>query len=735
MSHPSSTASAAPGAADITVESSLTIALARDLGEFDLPTRLRNWAERAGIKTLGGLAAHSPGSLLEQRNLGRKSVAEARAFIEDATGLRWEELASKLAATSLALEPVSSGLRRHSWDALRTSLAPEHRLLLLDNMPLPVRVRNFAVKAELRTLGELAEVSHGQLVEAPNLGRTSIAELPNTICDYLDALAGSASFVAEGLLECFKRMVEPLEIMLRIIATRRSGLGGAPMTLQELGDVFGITRERIRQLEQKSCEQLARHPWSMEARRRIESVLQNGAVPFDVLAQDPWWSAACAQPAVVAFILEHVLEIAVHVVELDESLWLSRHQEDVMAKAFSELIAEARTAAFPASLDTFTAMAEQRAAPFGPRVAAAFLEELKGRMQLEEEEGRSRVLAFGDTRAARLLAILRAAPEPMHVDELSHQLGVRFGSLPDEVLHFRRGYLGLRQHFPDFERWRALLAPVTVRLIQELGPERQWYCGELLDELREQFDIPDWLTVFGLASLLKGETALRYLGRQRVVLADHQDNDRRIYVHEALVQLLLDAGEPMTKAALIEKLDQKLGISQYGTVVFMRPQFVRLDDELIGLLARDVPGGTSAIIAAGDLLESVLERHGRGLSEFHAHEHIAALSADHSTWSVPLAVSVLRSDGRFRLSQNGAVGLAAWESTRVPTRLELVRSAVEEAGGRVAVATIMALVLRTYGQHLARSTLISLAMNVGAGVDGEWVTKKDLIPEDAVVDR
>jgi hypothetical protein len=293
------------------------------------------------------------------------------------------------------------------------------------------------------------------------------------------------------------------------------------------------------------------------------------------------------------------------------------------------------------------------------------------------------------------------------------------------VIYFRRGYIGLRKHFPDFEQWQKRLAPEATRIVEELGPERQWYCGELLDELRERHDIPGWLTAFGLAALIEAEGALRYLGRLRVALPGNPDNESRLFVHEAIEKLLQDAGEPVPKSVLLARLDKKLGVSAFAlTQVFTRPQFVRVDADRIGLLARDVPGGASAIAEAGDHLEAVLARRDRGLSEHHAHAEVIGLSRDHASWSCPLMVSVLHADGRFRFNQSGAIGLATWDSTRVATRLELLRNALDESGGRVSVDAVVARIEAHYGESPTRAVLGGIANHVGASIDGDWIERR-----------
>ena len=695
--------------------------LARPLSELDLPTRMENWAAAAGYTTFADLIRHSPSELMAVRNLGRKSVRDTRAIVERVTGRRWEELVENEGQATTeggALLPTTP------WDVMRTALTDRQRAIRLDDMDLSTRLKTFVAREKLETLGDLASVTRAVLMATPNLGRTTVADLPGLVAKHLQAVANPPSYTEESLLECFKAVVQPLDSMLRIIATRRSGLGGEPVTLKELGEMFGVSRERIRQLEARVCEQLGRQSWTTDARRRVELALVHGAVRTETLGQDPWWAAACESPSVVDFLVEHVLGTDAQVIELFGTTWLSRSKANVIEEAFVSLVSESETIPCPTAFATFDPRIAQKAEGFGPEVAAHFKEELKARMQVEGEPGQERVLAFGDTRNSEALAILRSASAPMHVDEVERRMGRRLGAMPEEILYFRRGYIGLRQHFPDFEGWKERLVPAAVRLVEELGPERQWYCGEILDELREQQDLPDWLTAFCLAALIKASGALRYLGRLRVVLPGGEEPDTRVYVHDALEELLRAAGEPMLRTELQAKLSQRIGTSEYGNLVFQRPQFVRVDAERIGLLSRDVPGGPGAIAEAGDHVEALLARRDRGLSDVHVHHAIVGLSKAHATWTIPLAMSVLRSDGRFRLSQSGAVGLASWESTRVPTRLELVRSALEEAGGRVSVEAVLARIEAHYGARPPRGSLISFVMNVGAGMEGEWIVKK-----------
>ncbi|MEZ4444949.1 MAG: AAA family ATPase [Polyangiaceae bacterium] len=694
------------------------------LERLDLPTRLANWTERNNIKTVRELAAIAPQDLLAARNLGRKSVTAARQLIEAVAQCAWEDVAAA-ARPGAAPPSLEAAARANDWDAARIALSDEQRATPLDEIELPARVRGYATREELVTLGDLADRSRAQLLSAKNVARRSVAGLPALLVSHFEQREHEEGLAEAGLLESFKGLLRDLDTMDRIILTRRSGLGGEVDTLQELGDTFGVTRERIRQLQQRACQRIASRPWGRVVRERIGSVLAEGAVLLDDLGQLTWWEGASDNEDVLRFVVEGLLDNVAYVVEYDETLWLSRHPSSTIEAAVADVAEKAEAVALPAPKSVLDTIAASAVSTLGPRLGARVVAQLESRMQLSDE---GLVVALGTGRREEVLGILRASPEPMHIDDIFSRIGRRV-RLPDEVIYFARGTVGVRQHFPDFDRWRDELVPRMVELVTSLGPERQWSCLELHEALRDERDLPDWLTPHGLAALVKDSGALNYLGRLRVALPGAPDGDERIYVHVALEELLRDAGEPVPKDELVTKLRARVPVSDIALMgVFNRPQFVRVDDERIGLLDRDVPGGDDAIAEALDHIEAVLTRRDRGLSAHHVHQELIDLSPDHSQWTEPMATSVLRNEGRFRFSQSGAVGLASWESTRVPPRFELVRRAIDEADGVVTVAAVLARIEAHYGTAISRPSLIGFAHKLGASVDGEWIRRHPASP-------
>ncbi len=698
--------------------------LATPLSAIKLPTRMITWATAKEIRTLGELARWHPRDLASERNMGRTSIAQTREEIERITRKKWEDLAAGGPTTpdsesdTLAVRFAEAVSAEH-WDRLRAALTDEQRAYALADLDLPARVLTYVANQKLETLGQLAEKSRDELDASSNLGRASIRELVHVIAGHAERLRTDEELAETGLLESFRSIVQTLSPVPRTVVTRRSGLAGVPDTLQEVGAALGFTRERARQLEARECTDMARRPWASRVRRRIAEALGDGMVAVEALRGDGWWYAATQAPDVVRFVVEDVLEAA-HIVVVDEAPWLATQGQGVVDAAAQQVRREAAALVLPCPIGAAREVVDRIAGPFGAAFAAALWIELEERLQTDGE----RIVAIGNDRRAEVLAILRASPEPMRIDDVYARTGRRV-RIPEEAILFKRGTIGLKQHFPDFEDWAKRLVPRAEALVEEQDPERQWSCTEILDELREEQDIPEWLSPWGLAALIRAGSRLQYLGRLRVALPGNPENESRILIHEEAERLLVQAGAPMTREELVARVQERVAATDFAlTQIFMRPQFVRLDGQRYGLLERDVPGGPAAVSEALDHIEALLRRRDRGLSLHHLLEQATSLTPDHASWTRELLHSLLRADGRFRLSQSGAVGLAEWESTRVPTRLMLVRSALEEAEGRVSIEALMDRIEANYGERPLRTSLATIAVHVGAGMDGEWMVAR-----------
>ncbi|HLV65037.1 MAG TPA: DNA-directed RNA polymerase subunit alpha C-terminal domain-containing protein, partial [Polyangiaceae bacterium] len=666
--------------------------LERPLSALELPTRTLNWAEQNGVRTVRDLVAVHPDVFATQRNIGRGSLRETRAALEAAFGKEWEEVWHALPAPKQGpsdIEAEGAGIETHeaavgasdgpvTWASALATIPEKLRSAPLDEVELPTRMRNYCEQHQLTTLEQLLSVPAHQLLEAKNIGRTSLRTTLAALRDYVERVERApedASF-----LESWKRRLHALEPLLRLIVTRRAGVTGEPEKLESLGEMLGVTRERVRQLEVDALESLGRQQrWLSGIHARLSTAFAGArSVPLELLEEDPWWHGIGQHRATLKYVCEKLLADRYHLVTIHEKVCLALFRQDALDAARSALFAQVRDLEFPARLEAIHELIAAATAELGGPVRELLTEELEEDFVFDEAD-RHRVLGLGRNRNQEILAFLRAAPEPVRVGEIEERFGR--GSLPADVLYFSRGVVGLKQHFPDFEQWQERLVPRCVDLMQEGPPGRQWLVPELLEALAETVELPDWLKHWRLASLLRTSGKVRYLGRLRVALLDSEASTERIHVADRLHDVLNEAGRPLPLEEIRTLATRATDIAdQTLRATLLYSPFVKLDADLYGLLERDVPGGADAIALAADAVAAHLEQTGKGLTQYQAEMLVRQLSSVHAPWSTDLIRSVLRNEPRLHLSRGGGVGLSEWDDVRAPTRAAVLQRLLDERG-------------------------------------------------------
>lgn len=660
--------------------SELWAALAVPLDTLPLPSRLAAVAERKGLVTVADLVRITPRDLLGEHSLGRKSIHDGRKILERMLGCSWEQAALLLSRSAPeAVDPLMIGTDGgiapamepdpNDWDVVRKSLPDVIRASPLEDIDLPRRVRAYAHHQKLETVADLATRSVLDLLAAGKLGRAAAPQIVHALGVYAERIEAGRLYAEAGLLESWQGLLQNQEAVRRLVLTRRAGFNGQREKLHSIGDMLGVSRERVRQLESRVIQDLSRERgWLDEVRRRFDAVLRDGAVLLDTLAADPWWAAIAALPEALDYFGERMLDGAARVVEVNEQCYLARSTQAALDEGWSSLRDKAAELPLPSPLSAFTALTDALMPTLGRTLTVVLSERLRELLHIEDGEGpEPRVVSFGSTNAAAAIAILRASPAPMRIEELYARAG-RFRAA-EELLFFDRGLVGLEQHFPDFRAWVERVTPPIWEVMQREAPERQWLSTELLEEAREAAPLPDWLGHWHLASLLRRSERFRYLGRNRFALYNAPDERGRIRYSDELSRILREHGGPMRRDDLMSELRKKTSAPEMTIATYLaRPPFLRVDSERIGLLERDLPGGAPALAHALEHVAGVLEDRQRGLGSGQLQAQVSRLSPEHAQWTEEMCLSVLRGDPRFKQNGVGAVGLSAWGNVRVPAR-------------------------------------------------------------------
>lgn len=248
--------------------------------ELGLSVRSYNALKANGVKTVGELLRLSDQQLLRFYAVGRKSLTDTRRalakYLESARSgqvathaPRREQSRSEPAPASAG--EYSQGLSRGGWV---TPPGPPPPLdLPVGVLDLPTRAANVLSRLRVDSIRQLLNHPKQELVKAENFGRTSLAEIQTKLFAYLAqgqpaeheprANAGSVQHSTPAAIPGAKAFVEEIlaglpERERTVIADRYGLWDGIAETLQDIGDKLGVTRERIRQVEEKGLARLRR---------------------------------------------------------------------------------------------------------------------------------------------------------------------------------------------------------------------------------------------------------------------------------------------------------------------------------------------------------------------------------------------------------------------------------------------------------------------------------------------
>jgi hypothetical protein len=569
-----------------------------------LPKPIVAWSHERGATTLGALMKLAPRLRdLRATALVERSRQRASSRVLEAVGIRWEEVAARVASDEV-----------------------------------------------------LAQIE----IRASVLGRPS--NVAKVAADALTRAPARRREVAAGLLESFCALVNEHRDRPRWALASYLGLDGPAHTLKALAPELGVTRQRIRQLRDIAAARVrAEIGWIDEVRRRVGATLGRGAIPLAKLAHDRWWAAAIAQPKAFLFLGSDVLGGAYQQVEIDGEVFVASFSADAVEAVYRDVRASVGQLALPAPLTEVRALLAP-AERLGPRIVELLFARIRASLVVEKRKGGAVAAASGRNGRAMLLALLRTSPTPLRLSSVPPRL--RNSGLPPEVIRFGPDLVGVASHFPDMAAWSERLVPAAVRALEDSGPDRHCHAGELREALRERIALPDWLTEWHLAALLRFSGRARSLGRMRFAPLSSPPGTKRVFLFDRITRILREHGEPMPRSSLLEALAQETSVmaaTLRGLVA--APPFLNCGDSRVGLLERDLPGGEPARARALDHTARVLaRRRGSPLNQAELVSSIKRLSPTHARWRHEMCLSVIRTDARFRIGYRGEVSLAPKEA-------------------------------------------------------------------------
>lgn len=570
----------------------------------------------------------------------------------------------------------------------------------IETLALPVRAANVFQTNNIKVIGDLAIYPDDELIRLQNFGRKSLAGVKAILLDALnegpfdieDRVADADIGTLVGQIE---QTLNQLEDRERDVLTRRMGFRQHVETLQEIAEDYGLTRERVRQIETKSLRKLLHSVyWDDLLIRKLERLLQDRDFPLPVLgveAIDKWFAGMGGLIALLRYLLGECCVGRVSIIRVGDIEYFARVDQSEWDYALHQAHQLLASGAGNGWSEEHCRSAVGAILPEPVREFQGLLwEKAKALCHFSEAVDGTRVLASYGRGAEQLVeAVLWESEKPLHYSEIAERtarksarpLDIRrvHGAAAAVGLLFGRGVYGLEKHLKISPEDANTVREETEQLIMNGPEERQWHTSELCMLIAEQNPtLMSGVTKYVLDVLLHQSAALKPLGRMTWVQKPTLQGTAtsRIDLRQAVISLLEDAGSPLPVNEIRQRLMALRGVNETFQIHAQEP-LIRVAPGLWGLNDRDVPIKRSQ---QRDLIEALIQ----GLRVRSEGIHVSELAEMNlpfvtSATSPYLVLTLASLTPRLRTSVGQYIYLSEWSDARRASPTEAVNDVLDGA--------------------------------------------------------
>lgn len=619
----------------------------------------------------------------------------------------------------------------------------------LISLDLPVRADNVFRVSGIKTVRDLADWSPEALLGQKNFGRKSLRD---TLQAFTAALndgplrTTTSKAVPESgrLLTEVRRSLLTFSDRERDVLVRRLGFETPPETLQEIADDYGITRERIRQIEARATKKWIRESsWDDILEQKISQLLIGRSFPLPVAgveAIDAWFEGVSGHRVFFRNVVQTICGNRIHMIPIDGLYYFSLMTQATWERTVSEAAALLSSGAGREWSEDYSRSLVRGLLPDTAKEFGTLLWDKVSRLcHFSAVEDGSRILTSYGRGADQLVeAILAESDKPLHYREIAERARTRDGSSLDvRRAHsaaanvgflFARGTYGLARHVPLSDEQMSQIRCEAEEIVCSDAPGRQWHSSEILSEISERMDGGfDGLDKYVLDIALAGSEMLKPLGKMTwVAVANGTDNQPRIDVYQAVVAIVQAAGHPLSTAEIKERLTAVRGVNEFFQISPIDP-LIRMQPGIWGINDRDVPISRERQQQLVEQLVRCLDERQSGI---HASELPEILFL--KDCSPDAFFSIASQDKRLKIAQGRYVCLADWETSRRETVGHAVSAVLEGSAGPLTLEEIVASVENRIGRKINKPIISGALQALEVefnGATGKWYLRRPS-PED-----
>ena len=578
----------------------------------------------------------------------------------------------------------------------------------LGSIDLPVRIINVLNVRGFNSLSDLFGISTAEMLSWPNFGRKSVGDfcegLAQAVNKLSEQIANAKDIVevdetmtpvkddvvineehqfqlvsAKPLKEHYQATLSRLKDKDRQIIEYRTGLNGQVMTLESVGALMGVTRERIRQIQKKYVEKIIETElWDDCIALKIGQLLIERRKPLYIEmleVEDPWFSGFMGNYQHLAAIIELFSENEIRVIKINSATIVTRIKIDVWDQLVRDLrksLKDKATEGTWSRQDIEMTLSSTLLDNSASELLSLLWGEFGDTLQFDGDTPDAKLIGFGKSAESAVAAVLSKAEKPLHYSEVAERASEIYGKeVSVRLAHnacpklggrlYGRGIYGLPHHNPISERMRKNIKLIVSQMIQEGPLMKQWHCAEVITKLKVQFSaLPEELDHYILNIILEDVDNLTYLNRMVWARADsNQSRDDRVDMADAFTKILEDNGAPLKGKELKSRLREIRGVVE-GLQIQPNERMIQVGPDFWGLIDRDVGGDEGSNEEKLVELYDCLKDRQRGV---HVTEVSQFIEINDNSKELPSAYALLnlaQRDERFHLGRSMFLGLSEW---------------------------------------------------------------------------
>lgn len=650
--------------------------LLRSVDDLELTPRPSNCLKAKSIDLIGDLIQHTEDDLLKLPNLGLNSLREIKRV--------------------LAEHGLSLGMRLESWPPVK------HEAIKYDP----------ALNVSKKLLADAEE-------------NASPPALNNSAIKY-----GSRYGNLDSLTSYILAAVSSLPTNIEKAVRARMGLDSDSMTLQEIGDDMGITRERVRQLEAKGVSKIGRDlVWRDGLEAKLSKLLdgRNDPLPFSGLPiLDAWFCGIEQMREPFNYVLknQHFLNDHFSLLQANGQLFVSRLSQDewnMTVKQAMQLLEDGVNHVW--SQSEARRRVEDLLGKKGGELRSELWAAAKrfAHFSSPHADGEPVLVGYGRSAEALVEAVLSESDRPLHYSEIPQRVAECYGKsievrrahavAGNTALLYGRGLYGLLKHCPLNYQERELTREGALEVIFQGTSERQWSCAELTDNLNERgLDFDGRLNSYTLNIALLESSEVNYLGRNLWIQSGTASSgtSNRIDIRQAVTSLLIQAGKPMSNSEIKEALRKDRGIN-HTFQIHPSGSIISVGEGLWGLIERDLALNDDEQAQLIDVLQKILRDRNAGIHISEIMLYLEGVFEPASRIKDPtLIFAVAQRSGIMRKSVGGYLFLPEWGEPRRLNQSQVILEAMRQYGQNGLTANeILKRASALLGREIPRENLYS----------------------------